>query len=231
MRARALLSPLAVLLTLLCYGCATTLPPAAVAMDDQFAAGQVHATQLLLLPTEVQIALFNEAGPAPQSLELEVSRAASAILENATRRALEGQGYPVAGVLTWDGAAQLRDGRRVQALDAEGMALLYGAVAQGQAPPPEVLAAAQSATGADAVLFLAASGQDIPGESTGEKVAKGIFIGLFIAVIAIALIASHHSGGSRAAGIGRGAGSAVAGAARVGASVHVAMPSGVVAGA
>src|SRR5258706_38238 len=88
----------------------------------------------------------------------------------------------------------------------------YGTRATGSVlPTPFLPVRLGGTTGSDATLFVGGwSYLAMPGESTGDKVAKGVAIGLFV-VIAIAIIVllekdghhggdHHHGGGDSPAG-------------------------------
>jgi hypothetical protein len=217
---RPLASAALALGTLFFYGCANTLPATPVGMDEGFANGQVPVRSVVLLPADLQVVVYDEHGhPGPPALLEEVSRNTGAALQDGTRALLARRGYAIAGELSWDGTISFGDGRRVQALDGQAMAELYGALTTDQPPRPELAAQLAQVTGADALFALSGSGQDIPGESTGEKVAKGIAIGLFIVVVAVALLMVTRGKG----GGGGGAARAAAGAGR---AVHFATPAG-----
>jgi hypothetical protein len=213
---RTLASAIA-LVTISCYGCASSLPPAQVAMSDEYAAGQVRAQRVLLLPADVAVTVFGENGqPAPQQIMQGASQYAGAILQDTARQALARRGYQIAAELQWDGMAMFPDGRNVQALTAEEMAEVATALADNQMPRIELLGKAQTATGTDAAFQLSAAGQHVPGDSTGEKVAKGVAIALFFVVIVAALVIASKSG--------KGA-SPPSGALRAGGVAHVVRPA------
>src|SRR5262249_15382264 len=142
------------------------------------------------------VAVFGEHGPAPAYLTTEITRRTSALLVDAARTTLAHRGYRVAAELGWDGTAVLADGRRITALDSAEMAELYRAISEDRPPAAGWLARVQEATGTQAAIVVAGYGEDVP-DHTAEKVATGIIIGLFIVLVAIALIATHHSGSSR----------------------------------
>src|SRR5262249_11730119 len=100
------------------------------------------------------------------------------------------------------GTAVFPDGHTTAALSADEMAEIVNALAGNQIPRTEVLAKAQQATQSDAAFQLSAAGEDIPGDSTGERVAKGGPIALFFAIVVVALIIASkgNSAPSRAAG-------------------------------
>jgi hypothetical protein len=214
---RTLASAIA-LVTISCYGCASSLPPAQVAMSDEYASGQVRAQRVLLMPADVAVTVFGENGqPAQQQIMQGASQYAAAMLQDSARMSLLRRGYQIAAELQWDGIAMFPDGRSVQALTPEEMAEVATALADNQMPRIELLAKAQTATGSDAAFQLSAAGQDIPGESSGEKVAKGVAIALFFVVIVAALIISSKGG--------KGV-SAPSGAARVGVgTAHLVRPA------
>jgi hypothetical protein len=204
---RRTLASATALLTIASYGCASSMPPAQVAMTDEYAAGQVRAQKVLLLPADVAIGVVGENGQAaPPPVMEAASRGAAAILQDSARMSLVQRGYLVAAELGWDGSAIFPDGHMVAALTPEEMAEIATALADNQVPSVELLAKAQAATGSDAIFQVSAAGEDIAGDSTGEKVAKGVAIALFFAVIVVALIVASKGKGSAPAGIARGAG-------------------------
>ena len=198
----------AALLTIACYGCASSMPPAQVAMTDEYAAGQVRVQKVVLLPADVAVSVLGENGqPAPAPVMEAASRNAASLLQDTARMSLARRGYQIAAEMQWDGGAVFPDGHIVQALSPEEMAEVATALADNQMPRIELLGKAQAATGTDAAFQLSAAGQDIPGDSSGEKVAKGVAIALFFVIIVAALvIASKGKGGGPAPSVGRGAG-------------------------
>src|SRR5262249_50280283 len=116
--------------------------------------------------------------------------------------------------LQWDGSAVFPDGRIAPALTPEEMAELATALAENNLPRAELLAKAQAATGSDAAFQLSAAGEDIPGDSTGGKVAKGVAIAVFFAIVLVAIILASKSRGGGSAPA-RAAGHFAGGAGRV----------------
>src|SRR5262249_14335707 len=106
---RSLGSAAFALATLFFYGCAS-LPPATVAIDDQYKAGATPVRELVLLPPTVSVAVLGDHGPAPAYLTTEITRRTSALLVDAARTTLAHRGYRVAAELGWDGTAVLADG-------------------------------------------------------------------------------------------------------------------------
>jgi hypothetical protein len=193
--------------TIACYGCAASLPPAQVAMTDEYAAGQIRAQKVLLLPADVAISVIGDNGQAaPPPIMEAASRNAATQLQDSARMSLARRGYEIAAELGWDGTAMFPDGHLVPALTPEEMAEVATALADNQVPPAPLLAKAQTATASDAIFQVSAAGEDVAGDSTGAKVAKGVAIALFIAIVVVALVIASKSKGNVPAGALRGDG-------------------------
>jgi hypothetical protein len=209
-------APGVALVTLACYGCAQTLPPARVSIDPMLASS-APTRAVLLLPAQATVTIFRERGPASPAENNDAAAMVRSIVQAAARQGLRERGYAIVGEMAWNGVVRLEDGRLLPVLEPAVAGELIQRVAAGQPPDPAALQRVRASTGADAALVSAAWGEQTTAASTGDKVAAGIFIGLFIVVVAVALIAASrgHHGGTR------GGGPHVSGA-----PVHVARPAG-----
>src|SRR5262249_5986285 len=143
----------AALLTIACYGCASSMPPAQVAMTDEYAAGQVRVQKIVLLPADVAVSVLGENGQlAPAPVMEAASRNAATLLQATARLSRAHRGCEIAGEMQWDGTGVFPDGHNIVALTPEEMAEVATALADNQMPRIELLTKAQTATGSDAAF-------------------------------------------------------------------------------
>jgi hypothetical protein len=183
------------------------------------AGGQVRTIDVL--PVDVQAWSDGRAGIPDDQLTaglVEMSTGAAVT-------ALAQHGYQVVAAMNWGGQFLAPDGRPAVAMTPDEVAVTahalsgYGyAVAEANqgllAPHLPVRLGAR--TGSDATLYVggwAYVGHD-DGPSTGSKIAKGVLIGLFIAVVLVVVIAGVKKGGGGAGKVAGGVGRAATGAGR-----------------
>lgn len=211
-------------------GCGASWPRAQAVGDAEFLARPSAVGAVDRLPVDVQV--WGEGGAAADAIAAPFSQTLAGVVDAALAR----RGYPVAAAIDWRGGYVAPDGSARQAMSADGVAHTayalsgYGA-AQAQVVGPALLvphlpARLGQATGADATLYVggwAYAGR--PRDSTGEKIVKGVVIGLVVvaAVVVIwALLDGDGGGGgggggkapSGGGGGGGGVGRALGGAGR-----------------
>lgn len=189
-------------------GCGATWPNRAAAL----ATPQVHqVTTVDVLPVDLEVWTENGYPQLPE----DVRDGASARLMSGAVDLLQKNGYAIDGLIDWNGEIDGR-GAVIERADLEQtVATLarYDLMTGRQPmrlPDPQLRAKLGTVSGADATLYIGgwayvAAHHD----STGEKVAEGILIGVAIiavvAIVAIALSSSKggsHGGGSHGGGGG-----------------------------
>jgi len=186
--------------TLLCFlagACAGPRPWPAhpVSIIDSAFAGHAKVTTIDVLPLDLQ--LWAESG---YELDVDdVRRGAENSIMNVAIEALTSSSYAVGAMIDWDG--DYRGGNALSKNDVMatvGALAHYGAATQahpGQLPTPFLPVRLGEKTGADATLYVGGWGYLARHrESTGDQIAKGIFIGLVVvAVIGLVVLALSAS--------------------------------------
>lgn len=189
-------------------GCGATWPNRAAAL----AAPQVHqVTTVDVLPVDLEVWTENGYPVTPEDVRFD----ASSQLMASTVETIQQRAYAIDGLIDWNGEI---DGRGAVmdrgAVESTIATLARYDVATGRLPmrlpDPQLPTKLGAVSGADATLYIGGWAYVAAHhESTGEKVAEGVLIGIaIVAVVAIVAIAiagaSKGSGGSHGGGGGGG---------------------------
>jgi hypothetical protein len=216
----------------LVVGCGHSWPKTTPAKADPvFAARHRPITRIDILPVDVEA--WTQPGARRSADDLRT--VAETELIGAASNELLARGYLIENAIGWDGHYVTPDGVTASALAPEDVlatvdSLASYGLAAGQSPGlpvPFLPARLGEVTGADATLYIGGwtfAGND---RSTGDKIAKGILIGVAIVavVVVIAIIAKGGGDGlgNLGSGVAKGAGHAAASIGRVAARAALQM--------
>lgn len=216
----------------LVVGCGHAWPKTTPAKADPvFVARHRPITTIDILPVDVEV--WTKPGASRSADQLRAI--AEAELTGAAASELLARGYLIDNAISWDGHYVTPDGVTAAALSPEDVLATvdslssYGLAADQSPglPVPFLPARLGEATGADATLYIGGwtfAGDD---KSTGDKIAKGILIGVaIIAVVVVIAIIAKGGGdglGNLGSGIAKGASHAAASVGRVAARAALQM--------
>ena len=192
-----------------------------VMADPVFAARQRPITRLDILPLDLEA--WIQPGGKRNADQLRALSEAG--LLGAASEELMARGYLVENALGWDGQFVLPDGQSASALSPDELLATidalssYGlAAAQtGQLPVPYLPARLGEDTHTDATLYIGGWTFQGSDRSTGDKIAKGILIGIaIVGVVALIAVIAKGGGGDS---LGRIGGGVARGAVQVATSV------------
>jgi hypothetical protein len=204
-------------LNLVACGAGQRWPTARVVADTQFMQRARPVQSVDILPVDFQMWTYEGNQEDPAVIRQRFDALATAALNNK----LASRGYQVAANIGWDGSYSGPDGKPARAMEpAAVQRTIYALSGYGKAVQqarrgllvPYLPDRLGTRTASDATLYVGGwsyVGVDPkPSSGKGNKVAKGILIGLFAVVIVIAVIAAAKGKGGGGGGAGKVAGSA-----------------------